>query len=214
MPAPLALWLVEDEPRFSEPFADLISTTEEFVLERTFCSYEEAVCVLDQGRGWTPPDVVLMDYRLPGADGLTATRDLKGRLPSVPVVVLTGNDKPHIIFQALRAGASGYIAKGTESERVLAAIREAYHGGLAFPPSVARHVLAFFGADGEVPPALSEREREIVELLARGLSKGRIAAALFLSPHTVNSHLRNVYEKLHVHSAAEVVATALRLRII
>ena len=209
----LTLWLVEDEPRFSEPFSYLIASTNEFALAHTFGSYEEAAVVLDREL-WPPPEIVVMDYHLPGANGIAATRDLKRRLPTVPVVVLTGNDKPDLIFQALQAGASGYIVKGTDSERVLAAIREAYHGGLAFPPSVAAHVLAFFRAGSEDKVRLSEREREVVELLARGLSKARIAKALYLSPHTVNTHLCNVYEKLHAHSAAEAVAKAMRMRII
>lgn len=228
MDLPIALWLVEDEPRYSRPFARLIERAPDFVLARTFATYEEVLGLIGRagrvgggraGGGRAPdgvetPDLVVMDLQLPGIGGIEATRDLRARLGDVTVVVLTNADDPDSIFGALRAGASGYLLKESPAQEVLASLREAHRGGTSFPPSVARHVLGFFAPEPAGEEPLSPREREVVEHLALGLSKAQIGDALCLSRHTVDSHLRNVYAKLHARSAAEAVAKAVRQGII
>ena len=114
------------------------------------------------------------------------------------------------MFDALRAGASGYVVKGTPPDQMFTALREAHAGGTYFAPSVARHVLGFFAEPEPLEEPLTEREREVLRELAAGRTKAGIAERLFLSPHTVDTHLRNVYTKLHVKTAAEAAAKGVR----
>jgi len=207
MPPPLTLWLIEDEERFRAPFERLIGTTSEFHLERAFERYEEAAAFFEVA---PPPDLVVLDLKLPGLSGSAAVRDLQRRHPRIPVVILTTSDHPDVVFDVLRAGASGYVVKGTEPDRILTALREAHAGGSYFSPSVARHVLSHFTAAPHLAEPLSSRECDVLRELAGGRSKAQIAAALYLSPHTIDSHLRTIYRKLHVNTAAEATAKAVR----
>ena len=206
---PISLWLVEDDPLYQAPFARLVETTEQFALGRTFDEYEALVACLSVGGDG--PDLVVMDLHLPRLDGPEATRDLRQRLPDVPIVVLTISDDPASVAEALGAGASGYIVKGTPPELMFRALREAHSGGTYFAPSVARHVLGHFSAPAPLEEPLTEREQEVLRELAGGLSKARIADALYLSPHTVDTHVRSVYRKLHAKNAAEAAAKAVRI---
>lgn len=206
MAPPNTLWLVEDEPRYRAPFERLIRSTDAFVLDRSFASFEDLLATRHVGAPW--PDLVVMDLHLPGTDGVEGTRVLAGH--GVAVVVLTTSDDPPTVYRALEAGASGYVVKGTDPERMVTALREAVDGGTYFSPSVARHVLR--RVTGAQPPAepLSPREVEVLRELAAGRSKARIADALCLSPHTVDTHLRSVYRKLRVKTAAAAAAAGVR----
>ncbi|MEL6616076.1 MAG: response regulator transcription factor [Bacteroidota bacterium] len=206
MPPPKILWLVEDEPRYRVPFERLILTTDEFVLDRSFACFEDLLATRRVGVPW--PDLVVMDLHLPGTDGIDGTRLLAAQ--ELPVVVLTTSDDPPTVYRALEAGASGYVVKGTDPERMFTALREASEGGTYFSPSVARHVLRRIA--GARPPTepLSPREVEVLRELAEGRSKARIAEALCISPHTVDTHLREVYRKLRVKTAAAAAAAGVR----
>ena len=205
MVPPIRLWLVEDEARYRQSFEQLIATTDAFVLTGSFECYENIPAIA----GLDGPDLVVMDLELPGASGVEATREITRHHPGVPVVVLTLIDRAEAVFGALRAGASGYLVKGSRPDQILRALTEAHAGGTYFTPAVARHVFRFFSSPAPENP-LSDRETDVLRALAEGLSKARIAERLFLSPHTVDSHQRSIYVKLHVHTAAEATAKGVR----
>lgn len=203
MASPIDTWLVEDEPRYRRSFEALLGTTDAFVLTASVEQYEDLPLAIG------PPGLVVMDLQLPGVDGIEATRALRRRWPALPVVMLTFRDEAEPVFEALRAGASGYVVKGSRPDDLFRAMAEACDGGTFFSPSVARHVQRHF-ADPASGAALSEREVEVLQGLADGLSKDAIADRLFLSPHTVDTHKRSLYVKLHARTAAEATAKGVR----
>ena len=162
-----------------------------------------------------PPDVVLMDYNLPGMNGVEGLKHLKQHLPTVSIIMLTIEDDEDLIYEALRAGASGYLTKNSSLDKMISAVKESSQGGTLMPSGVARKVLSFF-TDQAVPKedyGLTPREKEILQLMGEGLAHKQIAHKLFLSYHTVDSHVRNVYRKLHVRSGIEAVAKAYKERL-
>ena len=160
------------------------------------------------------PDVVLMDLHLPVLTGVEATRRISAEHPAVAVLVLTMLDGDDAVFAAMRAGARGYLLKGAGRQEITAAIASVARGEVVFSSGIASRVLAFFsGPGGGAPSAqpfadLTEREREILDLVARGLTNGAIAGRLFLSEKTVRNHVSNVFTKLQVSGRAEAVARA------
>ncbi len=161
------------------------------------------------------PDVVLMDLAMPGTSGLDATSEIKRQLPSVQVVILTIHDREDYLFQALRAGASGYVLKGADIQDLLAAVRSAHRGDVYLFPTVTRTLVADYirraraGEDRTSWDGLSDREREILGLIAQGMTTPEIAASLFLSPHTVQSHRDHIMAKLGLHSKAALIRYAI-----
>lgn len=154
------------------------------------------------------PDVVLMDINLPGLNGIECVRQLKGQLPGTQFVMLTVYEDADRIFQALAAGATGYLLKETPREDLLAAIDEVHRGGSPMTSSIARKVVQAFQAAAPAVPEtepLSAREQEVLALLARGYLYKEIAATLAISPSSVNTYIRRIYEKLHVHSRTQAV---------
>ncbi|WP_095509494.1 response regulator transcription factor [Rubrivirga marina] len=213
MPEPIVhVWLVEDNALYRETIADVIDAAPPHVAS-AFPSCEEALAALDAG---ALPDAVLMDIGLPGMGGVEGARVFQARAPAVPVVMLTVHQDTDTIFQAVCAGASGYLLKTATPEAILAAVDEVRAGGAAMDAQIARRVLTLFTSLAAPPPdyGLSERETEILQHLVAGQTKRQIAEALCLSPHTVDGHVRNVYGKLHVHTRGEVVAKALRERLV
>lgn len=210
MNTPISLCLVEDEQRYRDPFRALIATTEAFRLDSAFERYEELTSFLASTPAHGLPDLVVMDLMLPTLGGVEATRDLQRRHPGLPVVVLTSLDDPASVFEALQAGALGYVVKGTRPELLFKSLVEAHEGGTYFSPSVARHVLGHFARPKPLDEPLSDRECEVLRQLANGHSKAGIADKLYLSPHTVDSHMRSVYRKLRVKTAAEAAAQGVR----
>jgi DNA-binding NarL/FixJ family response regulator len=160
------------------------------------------------------PDVVLMDLEMPGIDGVEATRRIADASPHVAVLVLTMYEDEDSVFDALRAGARGYVLKGAQRTELLRAIRAVASGEAIFGPSVARRLVAYLGRArppeiaGAAFPELTEREREILELVAQGRSNAEITSQLVVSPKTVRNHVSNIFAKLQVRDRAEAIVRA------
>jgi len=161
------------------------------------------------------PDVVLMDVAMPGISGLDATRELRSRWPDLPIIMLTIHDREDYIFEALRAGAVGYVLKGADVQELLAAVRSALRGEVYLQPEAVKSLVADFlrraarGEHAERLDGLSDREREILRLIAQGKTTPEIAATLGLSPHTVGSHRERIMAKLDLHSKTALVKYAI-----
>ncbi len=156
-----------------------------------------------------------MDISMPGMTGIECTAKIKSLYPSVHIVMLTVYEDDSQIFDSLRAGASGYILKRAPLEEIISAIRDVQTGGAPMSPSIAKKVLNFFNESGKKINEynLTSREKEILQELINGLSYKKIAETLFISLDTVRSHIKNIYQKLHVTSKSEAVVKALKDRL-
>ncbi|HSH92926.1 MAG TPA: response regulator transcription factor [Roseimicrobium sp.] len=196
--------LVEDEDGIRENLATLINGASGFVCLSTHSSAEEALRELPEKK----PDVVLMDINLPSMSGIDCVQKLKQLLPQTQILMLTMYEDSDQIFRSLMAGANGYLLKRTAPDKLLEAIQEVHRGASPMSGKIARIVVQYFqGIKPKVPDTekLSKREEEILELLAKGYRYKEIADALGISFDTVRSHLRNIYDKLHVSSRTEAV---------
>ncbi|HEY6901958.1 MAG TPA: response regulator transcription factor [Puia sp.] len=167
--------------------------------------------------GGNPPDVVLMDIHMPGVNGIEGVKLLREHFPQTYIIMQTVFDDDDNLFNSIMAGAHGYLLKNTAPDKILEAIIEVYNGGAPMTPSIARRVLNYFNrkpVGGKEEYNLSAREVEILEWLVKGYSQKMVAAELHLSRHTINNHIKNIYQKLHVHSVSEAVATAIQKRIV
>jgi len=197
--------IVEDHAPLRQIMAEWIGQVPDMKLGRTYPDAETALADLPQH----PADVVLMDINLPGIDGIECVRQLKVLLPATQFVMVTVYMDADRIFKALAAGATGYLLKRSSHTELLQAIREVAAGGSPMSRNIARLIVEKFYA---VPPQspdmemLSERELDVLRLLARGQVYKEIAAELNLSFHTVHTLVRRIYEKLHVHTRREAVA--------
>ncbi|MGH7586925.1 MAG: response regulator transcription factor [Gemmatimonadales bacterium] len=205
-----AIWLVEDNAFYRESLAGLLDRSERYRCGRTFGDGEAALEALELGREL--PRLILMDLALPGMSGIDCIRAARLVSPAVPVVMLTVHQSNERIFEAVCAGASGYLLKSASREEILQGIDAVLAGGGAMDAQIARRVLEMFARMG-TPHAdygLSEREQQILRCLVDGLTKNAIADQLDLSPHTIDGHVRNIYMKLHVNNRSGAVAKALR----
>lgn len=160
----------------------------------------------------TSPDVVLMDIEMPGINGIEAVKRIRSNYPKVLVLMQTVFEDDDNLFESIKAGASGYILKKSNPDKIIEAIHDVMEGGAPMTPSMAIKVLRFFQSTRatENSYSLTEREKKILSLLVDGLSYKMIADRENISFHTVNSHVRKIYEKLHVHSLGEAVSKALK----
>jgi two-component system NarL family response regulator len=170
----------------------------------------------------TSPDVVLMDVRMPKRSGIEATRTIKDVLPSTKILMLTISDEEADLYEAIKAGASGYLLKEISIEEVAGAVRAVHAGQSLISPSMASKLLTEFAAmvkrrdeRNQVPgPRLTERELEVLKLVAKGMNNRDIGLELFISENTVKNHVRNILEKLHLHSRMEAVVYAVREKLL
>ena len=209
----IIVWIVEDDNLYRNTVADLINETEGMRCPHTFTSCESIIAMLHKDEAQDLPDIILMDIGLPdGMSGVEGAGLIKAIVPTSQIIMVTVRDADEVVFEALRSGASGYLLKNAPLDRVLEAIKETHGGGVPMSASIARKVLNLFreqSAPG-VDYGLTTREVEILQHLVDGLKQKQIADKLFLSRHTVDSHIRNIYAKLHVHSRARAVAKAVR----
>jgi len=166
----------------------------------------------------TAPDVIMMDIDMPGINGIEAVKIIRDKHPHLPILMQTVFDDNERVFASICAGASGYILKKASPPQIIQAIHDVHEGGAAMSSSVARQVLKAFQTQMILQtPAnfdLTDREKEILGCLVKGLSHKLIAAELFISIHTVNTHIRNIYEKLHVRSVSAAVAKAIKEKLV
>lgn len=209
----LKVGIIEDQPRIREGLRSLIDGTDGYRCVGSFGSMEEALPRLDRDL----PDVMLMDIGLPGMSGIEGTRQIKDRHPAMAILMLTVYDDDRRIFDALCAGACGYLLKNTPPAKLLESLREAAGGGSPMSPDVARKVVALFRefrppeqADHQLTP----HEIRVLKLLVEGHNYQTAADELGVSINTVRFHMRSIYDKLQVHSKSEAVSKALRGRII
>ena len=207
------VWLVEDNALYRRTIAEVIDEAQGIRCERAFDSCEAMLEALNQ---YFAPEVIFMDIGLPGMSGVEGVKHIKTRSPATQVIVLTVHEDNDTIFEAICAGATGYLLKTEPADHIIEAVEEVRGGGAPMNAQIARRVLNMFAQMTQ--PAydydLSAREKEILELMVESLSKDEIAARLFLSPYTVDTHIKNIYAKLHVHSRSAAVAKALKERLI
>jgi DNA-binding NarL/FixJ family response regulator len=198
--------LVEDDNETRSILAHWIATTEGFVCSGEHATAEDAIARLPAEK----PDVVITDINLPSLSGIECVRRLKPQMPAAQFIMLTVYEDSEHLFDALAAGASGYLLKRTPCEELLNAVRDAHHGASPMTGSIARMVVQYFHSAPPAPDAgetrLSAREQSVLELLAQGFLYKEIADSLGISVLTVNSHVRRIYEKMHVRSRAQAVA--------
>jgi DNA-binding NarL/FixJ family response regulator len=205
--------LADDQPLARAGLRTLLESCDDIKVVGEAASGAEAV---ERARAWRP-DVVLMDIRMPGLDGLEATRRIVAdeRLAGVRVVILTTFDLDEYVYEALRVGASGFLAKDVEPGELRHAVRVAARGDALLSPGVTRRLIAEFAArPAAEPPAagrlevLTDREREVLELVGEGLGNDAIADRLFMSPATVKTHVSRIMSKLAAHDRAQLVVLA------
>ena len=204
---------IEDRREIREGLATLIDDTPGFHCVGRYRSMEEAL----EGFRHHPADLALVDIELPGMSGLDGIRLLRQRYPKMLLLMLTVYDDDERIFEALCAGACGYLLKKTPPARLLESLREAVDGGAPISPDVARRVIHIFRDIGPPEKAdcdLTPHEVRLLKLMVEGHSYKSAAGILHVTPHTVSFHLRRIYEKLEVHSKSEAVAKALKSRLV
>ena len=205
----ISLAVIEDDDQIRGWLSEYLSAQPNFLLLNASGSVEEFFTHVETGLA---PDVLILDIGLPGMSGLNAIRFIKEKIPETDIIMFTVHNDPHRIFQALSAGATGYLLKNTRMAQISEAIETCASGGAPMSPTIARQVVEFFNpkkkSDRRSP--LTQREDEIVVALVEGLSYKMIAGRLEISIETVRHHIKNIYRKLEVNSKSEVVSKSLR----
>jgi DNA-binding NarL/FixJ family response regulator len=206
---PLRILLVDDHPLVRNGLRALLSSMTEMTVVGEAATGEEAITQAAE----LQPDIILMDLHMPGLNGIEATRRILQASPRIGILVLTMLEDDASVFAAMRAGARGYLLKGADQAEVLRAIDVIAHGEAIFSPSIARRLMQYFANMQPILPQaafpdLTEREREILGLIALGKSNAEIAEDLVLSPKTVSNHVSNIFSKLQVVDRAQAVLRA------
>ena len=203
------IWLVEDNDSFRNALARTINNHAKLDCERDFSSCEDALAALTPE---SAPEVILLDVRLPGMSGIDGIKRFKETAPNTRIVMLTMFDDHDKVFKSICAGASGYLLKTASKDKIAEAIHEALEGGAPMNAQIARMVLERFSqmAAPRDDFGLTEREEEVLELMVRGLIKKEIADQLAVSYHTIDTHLRHIYQKMRVHTRTGAVAKAMK----
>ncbi len=204
----MELWIVEDDALYRRTIAALLHEIPGMRCDHAFGRCEDALKAIETE---SAPDVLLMDIGLPGMNGIEGTARVRQVSPSTRIIILTVHEDNDKIFDALCAGASGYLLKSSAPEEIVGAMREVVRGGAPINAQIARRLLAMFTdlAGPRAVSPLTHREREILKLMVDGLTKKQIAAHLILSYHTIDTHIKNIYAKLEVHTRGGAVARAL-----
>lgn len=208
----VSIWLIEDNAAFRSIVVRLLNDVPDFVCAHAFSSAEAALKTLKH----STPDVILLDVDLPGMSGINAIREIRTLAPNTSVVMLTVFDDQRKIYEAIGAGASGYLLKTSTEEEIAEAVRLAVQGGAPVHRKVAGSVWQMFakmtGQGNNY--GLTPRETEILQDAAQGMANKEIAGKRSMSTHTVDAHLRRIYQKLGVHTRTAAVALALRQQLV
>jgi DNA-binding NarL/FixJ family response regulator len=197
--------IADDHPAFRQGLKAMLSSNERFDVIGEAADGDQAVRMVIE----LDPEVVLMDLRMPGLNGIDATRKILERNPDVGILVLTMFEDDDSVFAAMRAGARGYLLKGSEQEEVLRAIHSIASGEAIFAPAIASRMAAYFSsANTTAFPELTDRERQVLELIAQGKNNQAIGAELVLSLKTVRNHVSNIFNKLRVTDRAGAIVKA------
>jgi len=211
----ISVSIVEDDVPLRSIYARWLKHADGFKLLNQYGDGAQAAAALPQEK----PDVVLMDINLPGLNGVECVRQLKTKMPRTQFVMITVYEDPDRVFNALAAGATGYLLKETQRDDLLTALRDVHRGGSPMSSGIARKVVQCFqkpapsvSAEEVELQKLSSREQEVLDLVSRGYLLKEVAESMKLSEHTVDTYLRRIYEKLHVHSRAQAVAKYAKLK--
>lgn len=201
--------IADDHPLFRHGIRGLLVATPDFEVIGEATSGDEAITLADE----LVPDVILMDIHMPGVNGIEATRRILHDHPQIRVLMVTMFEDDASVFTAMRAGAHGYILKDAQKEDLLRAIRAVGSGEAIFSPAIASRMIAFFNsvrptAPAQVFPELTEREREILDLIAQGLNNNQVATRLVLSSSTVRNYVSSIFSKLQVADRAQAIIKA------
>jgi DNA-binding NarL/FixJ family response regulator len=219
-PEPIRVLIVDDHALFRRGLEMVLEEEDDIELVGQASDGAEA----REKAGESVPDVVLMDVRMPKSSGIEACRAMKEAAPSTKIVMLTISDEEEDLFEAIRAGASGYLLKDIPLDEVAGSVRAVHGGQSLISPAMAGKLLTEFATLARrpeeervqqvPPPKLTDREMEVLKLVARGMNNRDIARELFISENTVKNHVRNILEKLQIHSRMEAVMIALRDKLI
>lgn len=198
----IKVWIVEDDSYLREGYAAIINSSPDFAVTRSFRTGEEAIAEIKSHQ----PDLILMDIELPGRNGVECTAALKEKHPRLLIVMVTVYEDTELVFNSLKAGASGYITKSSDYEQLLHGLKEIVNGGSPISSRIARMVIESFHRNYDSP--LSKRESEILKLVAEGKTFTQIAEKLFIARETTKTHVRNIYRKLEVNCRADAIAKA------
>lgn len=205
----ISIAIVEDLDEVREGLRDYISAIPDFTLLDTFKNAEEALYYLPK----LQPDIVIMDINLPGISGIECIRELKSKLRTTQFMMFTVYDTDEKVFEALKAGASGYLLKNTSLSQLPEALKELYNGGAPMSSSIARKLVTAFRekeGNAESVEVLTRRENDILQLLAKGLLYKEISASLQIATNTVKQHIHKIYQKLHVQNRTEAINKVFR----
>jgi DNA-binding NarL/FixJ family response regulator len=210
---PADVWLVEDNEPFRRMLARTINSLRVYRCDHAYASAEAA---LEKLQVEEQPQLILLDIGLPGMDGVTALTHLRQLAPNCKLVMLTVFDDHDRIFGAVCGGADGYLLKTSSADEIARAIGEVLAGGASMTPQIARKVLDLMSHKKSMPSdvGLTSREADVLRAVVQGLTKLEIGQSLKISSHTVDTHLRSIYQKLHVNNRAGAVAAAMRQRLV
>jgi DNA-binding NarL/FixJ family response regulator len=194
--------IVEDDKEIRNSFTLIVNSSQKFVVVNAYGSCEEAIENLHRDK----PEIILMDIELPGMNGIQGAKTIKEKFPHTEVIMVTVYEDSDLVFEALKAGASGYITKSANYLELLSALDEIVKGGAPMSSRIARMVIDNFHVNPNSP--LTKRETEILSLISEGKTYTQISEELFISKETAKTHIKNIYSKLQVNSKSEAIAKA------
>jgi DNA-binding NarL/FixJ family response regulator len=202
LPFKKRVMIVEDDQEIRNSFTLIVNSSQKFMVVNAYGSAEEAIANLNRDK----PEIVLMDIELPGVNGIHGTKVIKDKSPHTDIVMVSVYEDSELVFEALKAGASGYITKSANYMELLSALEEIMKGGAPMSSRIARMVIDNFHVNPNSP--LTKRETEILQLISEGKTYTQISEELFISKETAKTHIKNIYSKLQVNSKSEAIAKA------
>ncbi len=202
LPFKKRILIVEDDQEIRNSFSLIVNSSQKFMVINSYGSCEDAIENLNRDK----PEIVLMDIELPGMNGIQGTKIIKDKSPHTEIVMVTVYEDSELVFEALKAGASGYITKSANYMELLSALEEISKGGAPMSSRIARMVIDNYHVNPNSP--LTKRETEILQLISEGKTYTQISEELFISKETSKTHIKNIYSKLQVNSKSEAIAKA------